>query len=119
MSTINHPDPRRGKYLPLPEAAEVLNPDGTRRYASYMTLRRRYKEGRLETFKVEGRRCCYVEDLDELFSNEAEFDRLMAAAITAAKLRPSLSDRQRATLAPVVDQAVENLSRLLGTEEVA
>lgn len=119
MSTTTHPDPGRGEYLPLPLAAEILNLDGTRRYGSYMTLRRRYKEGLLETFKVDGRRCCYVEDLDRLFSNEAEFDRLLAAATTAARLRPSLSERQRATLSPVVDQAVENLSRLLGTEEVA
>lgn len=80
--------------IALVVAGETRNPDGTRRWGSTETLRRKIKSKSLPAEMVGGKYFVERADLDDLLAQttyERAYAELKAAARRAAKLAPPIS----------------------------
>lgn len=93
--------------LDLAQASEVRNSDGTRRYGSIDTLRRRVRSGELP-YERDGRNkyLVSVEDLNEMRSArkaERDFAELKAVAERVAAAAPPISLERRKMIISILN----------------
>lgn len=98
------------RLLDLYEAAEIRNPDGSRRFGSVFTLRRRLKDGSLPHRLSEGNRK-YLVTLADLEQLELA-DSPVAADSARAELRLA-ANRVLATSGPLTNDECAHFAALL------
>ncbi|MEX0158609.1 MULTISPECIES: hypothetical protein [unclassified Microbacterium] len=98
------------RLLDLYEAAEIRNPDGSRRFGSVFTLRRRLKDGSLPHQLSEGNRK-YLVTLADLEQLELA-DSPVAADSARAELRLA-ANRVLATSGPLTNDECAHFAALL------
>ncbi len=111
MSTTAHfTGSPTAQLLDLYEAAEIRNPDGSRRFGSVFTLRRRVKDGSLPHRRGEANRK-YLVALSDLEHLERA-DSPVAAESARAELRLA-ANRVLSTSGPLTDDECEHFAALL------
>lgn len=102
--------PTSERLLDLYEAAEIRNPDGSRRFGSVFTLRRRVKDGSLP-HQLSASNHKYLVRLVDLEQLERA-DSPIAADSARAELRLA-ANRVLATSGPLSDDECEHFAALL------